>query len=314
MGGTIFAESTLGEGSKFWFQITFPLVIEKISQPTETGEIPIFISDPPKKILIADDIRHNRIILHEFLTLFQCDTQLAKDGNDCIQKALETKPDLILMDIQMPMMDGIQALKLIKKQDEIKHIPVIAVSASITGKNKQAIIQEGFDDFISKPVDMDELATIIQKHLDVDIQYVKLDNLSKKSMNEINPKTIKKTKSIEIIKKLPILDIKKALSNLRNDDVLFQQILELAIEDIPNYLNSLKHDFDKREPENIKQQAHKLKSSFQLIAAKRCEALVDLISHKSIKMEYESADIHALEIEWHRLVQQVKQMIQGQKI
>jgi HPt (histidine-containing phosphotransfer) domain-containing protein len=133
-------------------------------------------------------------------------------------------------------------------------------------------------------------------------------------LNEINPKTIKKTNDIEIIKKLPIIDIKKAMSNLRNDDVLFKQILELAIEDIPNYLNSLKHDFDKREPENIKQQAHKLKSSFQLIAAKRCEALVDLISHKSTKMEYESADIHALEREWDRLMQQVKQMIQGQKI
>jgi signal transduction histidine kinase/DNA-binding NarL/FixJ family response regulator len=314
MGGTIFAESTPGEGSKFWFQITFPLVIEKISQPTETGEIPIFISDPPKKILIADDILHNRIILHEFLTLFQCDTQLAKDGNDCIQKAIETKPDLILMDIQMPMMDGIQALKLIKKLDEIKHIPVIAVSASVTGMTRQSIIQEGFDDFISKPVDMDELATIIQKHLDVDIQYVEFDNLKKQSLNEINPKTIKKTNDIEIIKKLPIIDIKKAMSNLRNDDVLFKQILELAIEDIPNYLNSLKHDFDKREPENIKQQAHKLKSSFRLIAAKRCEALVDLITHKSIRMEYEFTDIHALEREWHRLVQQVKQMIQGQKI
>lgn len=125
-------------------------------------------------------------------------------------------------------------------------------------------------------------------------------------MNEINPKTIKKTNDIEIIKNLPIIDIKKAMSNLRNDDVLFQEVLELAIEDIPNYLNSLKHDFDKREQENIKQQAHKLKSSFQLIAAKRCEALVDLISNKSIKMEYEAADIHALEREWDRLVQFIR--------
>jgi len=311
MGGTIFAESTPGEGSKFWFQISVPLVFEKISLPTKSEGIPIFISDTPKKILIADDIFHNRIVLHEFLTLFQCETQLAQDGNDCIQKALKTKPDLILMDIQMPNLNGIEALKRIKKIDEIKHIPVIAVSASVTGMTTQSIIQEGFDDFISKPVDMDELANVIQKHLDIDIQYVAFDNLKKKSMNEINPKRYQTSPNIEKIRDLPIIDIKKAMSNLRNDYVLFSQVLELAINDIPNYLSALKYDFNKKESESIKHQTHKLKSSFQLIAAKRCEALVELISQKSKMNEYQTADIHALEREWNQLKQKVQKILQG---
>ncbi|ETR70027.1 MAG: two-component system, cell cycle response regulator DivK, partial [Candidatus Magnetoglobus multicellularis str. Araruama] len=81
-------------------------------------------------------------------------------------------PDVILMDIQMPNLDGIEALKQIKTMDKIKHIPVIAVSASITEMTTQSIIQKGFDDFIPKPVDMDYLSTVIRKYLDADIQYI----------------------------------------------------------------------------------------------------------------------------------------------
>jgi len=307
MGGTIFVDSTPGKGSRFWFQISVPLIKEKISQSAETGQIPIVISDHPKKILIADDIFHNRIVLQEFLTLFQCDPLIATDGNECIQKAIETKPDLILMDIQMPNLDGIEALNVIKTMDEIKHIPVIAVSASIAGMTTQSIIQKGFDDFIPKPVDMDYLATVIRKHLDVEIQYIEYDHLKKKSLREIQPQVSNKT---EEINELPLIDINKAMLNLRNDDALFIQVLELAVEDIPQYMEELKNNFDKRKPEKIKQQMHKLKSSFQLIAAKRCEAIVDLISQKCTQLAYDPADMYLLESEWLALAQQVKEIIQ----
>ena len=308
MGGTIFVDSTPGKGSKFWFQITVPLIKEKKSQSAETGLIPVFISDPPKKILIADDVLHNRIVLHEFLTLLQCDTILAVDGKDCIQKVTETQPDLILMDIQMPNLDGFETLKRIKTMDEAKHIPIIAVSASINGRTTQSIFKKGFDDYIPKPVHMDHLAIVIQKYLDVDVQYVGDDYLKKISTCGIKTQDANTT---EETKELPVIDINEALSNMRNDTLLLKQMLEMAIEDIPKYMADLKHTFNERAPEKIKQETHKLKSSFQLIAAKRCEALVALISQQCSQSVYEPDEISLLENEWQMLVQKVQTIIQG---
>jgi len=313
MGGTIFVDSEPKKGCCFWFQINVPVINEKIKQSSKALKIPITNSDQPKKILIVDDILQNRLVLQEFLNLFGCETMLAEDGHDCIKKAVEIVPDLILMDIQMPKLDGINTLKMIKQIDEIKNIPVVAVSASFTEMKKQTIIHKGFDDYIAKPIVFNELAYIIKKYLNLDAQNVEFDSFTKKSINEINPELKKVSEKIKN-NELPLIDIKEVINNLRNDDALIKQILELAIEDIPEYIKTLKHNLYKRQPEEIKMQTHKLKSSFQLISAKRCEAVVNLISQNSNNLEYDLAVINLLESEWDRLVHKVQKILQEKKI
>jgi len=312
MGGTISVDSTPGKGSTFWFQISVPSAPKITSQSTEIQEIPMIVSDPPKKILIVDDILHNRVVLKEFLTIVGCESLIAENGHECIQKASESKPDLILMDIQMPTLDGIETLQMIRTMSEIKHIPVFAVSASVTEMTIQSVLQKGFNDFIPKPVELHELVKTIQKHLDVDVSYNKDKScLQKKNIHSdiSNPKQAKS--DIKEIDKLPVIDLNKARGRFRNDDNLLKQVLEMAVEDIPVYMKSLEVYIFERQWENVQQDIHKLKSSFKLIAANRCETFIELISKKVASFDYDPDDFHSLEKEWQRLFHEIKVIIKG---
>jgi len=144
-------------------------------------------------------------------------------------------------------------------------------------------------------------------HHDDAVQYVDCDHLKKELSRETNPKS-QQVSTIETINKLPLIDIKEAMSNLQNDNDLFKEIIELAVIDIPEYIKSLKHHMNKRHSEYIKQDIHKLNASFKLIAAKRCGSIVDLISQKNNIAEYDLADIDSLENEWNGLIHLLKEM------
>jgi len=305
MGGMITVDSQLGKGSTFCFQITVPSVTEKKIQSSEVGQIPLMDPDSPKLILIVDDILHNRLVLKEFLTTIGCNILLAESGYECIQIATEKKPDLILMDIQMPEIDGIETVRLIRSMDEIKYIPVIAVSASVSSMPLQAILQKGFNDSIMKPIIFEELVDKLKKHLSFDESYEDLDNF------KYNHKTESSTDiNTESIIKWPVIDIKTAMLRLRNDDILFKQVLKTVLEDVQQYITSLKDSFINSQNENVQQNIHKLKSSFQLIAAKRCDVVVELISEKFNNNSLTLTYIHWLETEWDILSQQIKEITQ----
>jgi len=314
MGGTISVDSIPGKGSTFWFQLSLPSAKKIKSRSTEIRHIPQIVSDPPKKILIVDDILHNRVVLKEFLTIVGCDSLLAENGHECIQKAIESKPDLILLDIQMPIMDGIETLHLMRAMNDISHIPVVAVSASVNGMTIQSILQKGFNDFIPKPVELYKLVQTIQKHLDVDVRYNKQNNcLQQKNVLSDISKPGQASSDNEKIDQLPIIDIKEAKARLRNDDSLFKQILEMAVEDIPLYIATLEENLFDRQPGKVQQNLHKLKSSFKLIAAKRCLASIELISQKIDSFNDDPADFHSLKKEWQHLFHQIKLITKGKK-
>ncbi len=117
-----------------------------------------------KKILVVDDAEFNRDLL---LQLLEDDYEviMAVDGEEGVKKAEQEKPDLILMDLGMPVMDGWEATRRIKANSELKHIPVIAVTShAMVGDEIQAR-EAGCDDYIPKPIDEDELLKKIKKFL-----------------------------------------------------------------------------------------------------------------------------------------------------
>ena len=117
-----------------------------------------------KKILVVDDAEFNRDLL---LQLLEDDYEviMAVDGGEGVKKAEQERPDLILMDLGMPVMDGWQATRKIKANSELKHIPIIAVTShAMVGDEIQAR-QAGCDDYVPKPIDENELMKKIKKFL-----------------------------------------------------------------------------------------------------------------------------------------------------
>ena len=116
-------------------------------------------------VLIVDDVQTNRDLASEILELEEYTIIQAEDGQGAIAQATEHLPDLILMDIRMPVMDGIAATRALKENDATRHIPILALTASVMVGDRERILQQGFDGFITKPIDFDELLTAISAAL-----------------------------------------------------------------------------------------------------------------------------------------------------
>lgn len=121
----------------------------------------------PKKILIVEDNKSNRQLLHYVLEHRGHEVIEAKDGKEGIEKAGEYMPDLIFMDLQLPVLDGFTAIKMLKNNPKTEHIKIIAITAFAMKGDKEMIKETGADDYIAKPIDTRLMAEIVDKFLGV---------------------------------------------------------------------------------------------------------------------------------------------------
>lgn len=117
------------------------------------------------KILIVDDSDVMLRVITEYFRPYNVSISTSINGLDGIKKATETKPDLILLDLLMPNFDGLKMLQVIKLLDELKHIPVIVISANTDKTNVLSAIEAGADQVLAKPVKRDLLITAVEKSL-----------------------------------------------------------------------------------------------------------------------------------------------------
>lgn len=113
------------------------------------------------RILIVEDNEKNRKLFKLVLGSIGHELLLAENGEEGLRTAKETRPDLILMDIQMPVMDGISALKALKSDEDMRDIPVIALTSYAMKGDRERLIDVGFTGYIAKPVNVDEFTNMV---------------------------------------------------------------------------------------------------------------------------------------------------------
>jgi PAS domain S-box-containing protein len=161
MGGEISVESTRGKGATFRFHVTCGIMTEE----QESTAPSITLQDlPPMTILIAEDNAVNRLFLRRALVTSGHKVGEAENGRHALRKLKDTHFDLVLMDIQMPEMDGLEAMQRIRSG---KHgradIPIIALTAYAMKGDREKFLENGMDGYVTKPVDFGELARVISE-------------------------------------------------------------------------------------------------------------------------------------------------------
>jgi PAS domain S-box-containing protein len=171
MGGDLQVESTPGTGSRFWFEVAFPVVHELKTGLEQPLRKIVGYTGNRRTILVVDDESTNRGLLLNLL--FPLGFQLieAVNGQECLEKALQFKPDLILLDLQMPVLDGFSATEKIRSRAELREVAIIAVSANVFEATRQRALAVGFNDFLFKPIQVDQLVALLQTYLGVEWIY-----------------------------------------------------------------------------------------------------------------------------------------------
>jgi CheY-like chemotaxis protein len=117
------------------------------------------------KVLYVEDNEDNVYMLKRRLSKFACDVLIASNGAEGVVMAQEQMPDIILMDLSLPVMDGWEATRRLKACEQTRHIPVIALTANAMAGDRDSALAAGCDDFDTKPIDFPRLLEIIRAHL-----------------------------------------------------------------------------------------------------------------------------------------------------
>jgi len=120
---------------------------------------------PGEKILYIEDDFRNRLLVQRILTAYGYNVVEAETGKEGMRLAKEITPDLILMDINLPEMDGYEATALLKKVDALADVPIIAMTANVMKGDREKTLEAGCDGYIQKPIDVDQLPDQIEEFL-----------------------------------------------------------------------------------------------------------------------------------------------------
>ena len=241
MKGEIIVDSKKGEGSKFTILLSF----KKSNQNLDQNEIHRDVSLNGLNILVAEDNEVNSFYLKTILEQDGCIVSLAKNGQEVIEFCKKQEFDLILMDIQMPILDGISATQIIRKELKI-NTPIIAQTANTVQKDIDACYEAGVLDYISKPFTISELNRKIAFNLDLGLK---------------NKKTKLKDRAPQSLHS-------SVLSLVNGNKEFARKILQVFSEDTPKNIKSLKKAFSAKDEIQINKIGHKIKSSFRMFKLK----------------------------------------------
>jgi PAS domain S-box-containing protein len=170
MGGDIQVQSERGRGSTFRFELELPLAQSAAEAPPSPRQITGY-AGRRREVLIVDDVMQSRSMLMDLLTALGFDVVEATNGEEAIAQVRRRRPHLIVMDITMPVMDGLEATRRIRATPEPVHLPIIIASASATTEDESRSRAAGADAFIRKPIEQEDLLKALGEQLEIEWTY-----------------------------------------------------------------------------------------------------------------------------------------------
>ena len=235
-GGTIIVKSKLHEGSTFSFNLPFRKTKAEIEIETDSIELDATVKNI--KVLVVEDMALNQLLMKTLLNDFGFEHDIADNGRIAIEK-IHTKPyDIILMDLQMPEMNGFETTLYLRNKLNSK-IPIIALTADVTTADLQKVKDVGMNDYISKPVDERQL-------------YKKIINLYKKSAPQ--PEGMPKC-----------VDLTYLNERTKANPKLMMEMIEIYLGQTPPLISKMKQSLHDKDWDSLRSTAHKMIPSFSIM-------------------------------------------------
>ena len=172
MGGTLTLDSMPGEGSCFQFALELPPAEGPLTVSREKAPRAMRLAPGQRvRALVVDDVEDNREVLSGFLARVGVEVAKANDGAEALKRIAEQRPDIVFMDVRMPVMDGLSAVRGLREQWPNERIVCVAITASGLLRRRSVYLDAGFDDRIGKPFRLETVCACMERHLGVEFEY-----------------------------------------------------------------------------------------------------------------------------------------------
>jgi PAS domain S-box-containing protein len=278
-GGEMHLTSELSKGSEFWFELSYKKVDTLTIEPLKKSFIPKKLLNNIKILLCEDNVL-NQKLAKKVITKFGFDVEIAENGKVGIEKLQKEKYDIVLMDLQMPEMDGYQAVLSIRNELNLQ-VPIIAMTAHSLVGEKEKCLEIGMNDYIGKPFSQEEL-------------YAKLcANLPQQQRDY---ETVVKENEKEVQARNPHQINLESLKEFSGGSKEFEkELIELFMEQVPIEIAELEKAFTEENTFQIKSISHKLKSSMAVMGLFSLNAYLSFIEDNALISENRNESLRKLE-------------------
>jgi PAS domain S-box-containing protein len=254
MGGTIGIESQPGQGSTFWFTAVFDMAppVRAVSEPPRKESFLAAGRVHEARILVAEDNATNREVMLAQLNKLGFQADVVNNGAEAIQAIERVRYGLVLMDCEMPVMDGYEATRRIRRVHP--KFPVIAVTADAMSGDRERCMREGMSDYLAKPVELELLSDMLAKWLPAEP--------ARPAIAEA-----------EISQGIAVFDEEALVRRLMGDRSLAGKVLSGFLNEVPSQLNILRERLEHSEAPGIRLQAHALKGAASTVSAMALRAM-----------------------------------------
>jgi PAS domain S-box-containing protein len=258
MGGEIELISELGEGTTFFFTIILDKIAEEVNLSAVENELQISNVLATKTILVAEDDELNQLLIKAIFEKFKVPFTIANNGKEVLELLKLEHFDMILMDIEMPELNGLETTKFIRQQLKIE-IPIIALTAHESENDKRLFESIGMNDYVTKPFKKEMLLNVISRQFEI------------KNEKDIS------FQSESLSNTEPLYNLNTLREMSQGDKGFLTSIVETFIQNTPIYLDQIKTGFQANDLNMVYRAAHQMKPSIDFFNVEKGKTVVRAI-------------------------------------